>query len=237
MASIVYKGRLALNTTILNITDLELINLYSRLIAYWPFDETSGERKGVNNLDNLTVTGTVDRVAGPSTRYEYGIDCLSPDVKLKTSSNAPASVAFASLDKFSIAGWIYPYSSSFSQRTIMQRRTPTNDWWLMLTSSRQITFNKWLSDVIGIATSTTTVPLEQWSFVCVSFDSLTGSGFLSINGAIENFTVTPGISKGASAITIASDNIGSDRYWQGRLAGFSIFGDTITELESEILRS
>lgn len=205
--------------------------LNNNLVAYWKFDETSGNRadsEPTGTAQTMTDENTVLSVPGVIGEAAY-FNKASEERLTRTDS---ADLSMGDID-FTWTIWVAPDTQDGNSQTIFAKwNTGTSEYILRLTSGT--TFQWFVSNdgttVANVASSFTPVNPGTWYFVACGHNSVNNTIWISVNGgALETTSHSTGVFDGTATFHFGvRADISSIYYYNGSLDEPALWKRTLT---------
>jgi len=203
-------------------------SLDTGLVSYWSFNELDGS-DAVNAVD---VWGSNDGTNNGGAWIEdgfrgHGIDFDGIDDNVTILDDD--SLDFGTNADFSFCLWVNVSTYGSGKQLLVKRDGPESDYEIMLQSDGKIAL--WVGEATGVV-STSTVPIDEWSHICVVRESGTVKAYLNTNPEIS----------AASARDVSSDaNLylgkdpwepnGDGEYYDGLMDEVAIWNRALSDTE------
>ena len=195
-------------------------------VAHWHFDEGNGAiAHDVDGTNHGTLgRGEADRT--PTWSFGCGLLFDGVDDLVKVPDSDALDLAG---DKMTIAAWVKPHSAQAGP--LVRKMNNDHGYRLNLTGTRAIRFVLRRYSRTKIVTSTTTLPLNQWTHVAARYDGAQMRIF--INGTLDTAT-TAATSANTPRATTAPVLIGAhtnNYHFHGYLDDISIYNRALSDSE------
>jgi len=210
----------------------------ANLVSYWPLEGDYLDWKGSNHGTNNGAT-SIKVIDGPMGKRNFDLDNTlgfdGNDDKVTVTDAASIQNIFDGGG--SVCGWVYPFTSgSGSGGRIVDKRVASGTGWMLLTESGAdlIAFFHEFSTGNGRWASTSSIALNQWSFIAVTYDadSTANNPIIYVNG------VSVSISETATPSGTRDSDVGQDMEignvtggtaaFDGNMADVRIYDDALT---------
>jgi hypothetical protein len=199
-------------------------------IAWWCFDDCTASDCSGHGL-NGTNSGAAC-VAGPNacgSAFEFtGSDQVT----------IPASFDDSITAGLSVTAWLYWYGSSIEAYVFDARDGTTGGFIWYVNTNGTVTFYLRKSDgSIQIVTSLSSIPIDDWTHVAVTFDDAADLLTLFTNGDADNAAgaTAPYSRTGASAAIGNNRWVGSDRPFDGIIDEVRFYDEALSDEDAQCL--
>ncbi len=191
-------------------------------VAHWHFDEGDGTLAHDVDGGNHGTLGDGDAAKTPTWSFGCGLlfDGVDDFVKVPDSDGLDPAV-----DKMTIAAWVQPHSSQIGP--LVKKINKIRGYRVNITGTGALRFGFRRNGRDKTVTSTTTLPLHEWTHVAARYDGAQMRIF--INGTID--TATAAVT-GTSVGTTAPVWIGGEQnHFHGYLDDISIYDRALSDSE------
>ncbi len=191
-------------------------------VAHWHFDEGDGTLAHDVDGGNHGTLGDGDADKTPTWSFGCGLlfDGVDDFVKVPDSDGLDPAV-----DKMTIAAWVQPHSSQIGP--LVKKINKIRGYRVNITGTGALRFGFRRNGRDKTVTSTTTLPLHEWTHVAARYDGAQMRIF--INGTID--TATAAVT-GTSVGTTAPVWIGGEQnHFHGYLDDISIYDRALSDSE------
>ena len=212
----------------------------NNLVVHYDFSKSATFTRGATSVNNLSgnTTGNASIVNSPIFINSLGYVSLDGvNEYLVTSNLRPyfKSVNSSVQSSFSMSFWIYPTAASGVVISELDSQTPSSGWHASTIElvNNVFKYRLWPSST---AISSTTINLNQWYHVAISYDGTTLKAYLNgvLQGNLSFIREIPSSSQNFAIGATEATIVGSSAYGKFNLAQFKIHNVPLND--SEILQ-
>ena len=191
-------------------------------VAHWHFDEGTGTVAHDVDGANHGTLGDGDAAKTPTWSFGCGLLFDGVDDLVKVPDSDSLDIGG---DELTVAAWVNPHSAQIGP--LVKKINRTHGYRISLTDTGALRFALRQNGQEHTVTSTTTLPLHQWTHVAARYDGAQLRIF--INGTIDTATTAM---TGALTATDAPLFIGGERtHFHGYLDDLSIYNRVLSDSE------
>lgn len=191
------------------------------LVGWWKFNGNASTSVGTANGVVTGATLTTGQGGQLNTAYNFSAACC----QYITTSAIPALPP-----TLTISAWIYPIAYPSERAAIVVSPAASDGYYFSLNSDGSLQSYWYGTSSPGYHTTPAgTVPLNQWSFVSVTWSGAQVK--LYINGLLRSTASTGGGGAAAGLIYIGAQASSSSRQFAGRIDDLRMYNRTLTDID------
>lgn len=190
------------------------------LVGWWKFNGNANTTVGTANGVVTGATLTVGQTGQANTAYTFSPTCCQY-INTSTLPILPATL--------SISAWIYPTAYPSERGAIVTNSNSTDGYYLSLNSDGSLQSYWYGTSSPGYhTTSPNSVPLNQWTFVTVTWSGAEVK--LYLNGALQTTVATSGGGSAAAVLNIGAQT-SNQRQFGGKIDDIRMYSRVLNALE------
>lgn len=190
------------------------------LVAWWKFNGNANDSSGGGN--NGTVAGAVQttgQTSAPNTAYAFSASAAAQVLTFTSPGSLGANIT--------ASAWVRPTSYPTERSTIIESINPYA-YYVSLNTDGSLQSYRFGTNPAGYHTTAAgTVPLNQWTHVAITWDSLSVN--LYINGVLQRTVATTGTGVTGSQIIVGAESV--SRQFIGSIDDVRIYNRTLPQTD------
>lgn len=190
------------------------------LVGWWKLNGNANDSSG--NGNNGVVAGAVQttgQTSAPNTAYAFSASAAAQVLTFTSSGSLGANIT--------ASAWVRPTSYPTERSTIIESINPYA-YYVSLNTDGSLQSYRFGTNPAGYHTTAAgTVPLNQWTHVAITWDSLSVN--LYINGVLQRTAATTGTGVTGSQIIVGAESV--SRQFIGSIDDVRIYNRTLPQTD------